>query len=182
MYTIGKLARKFGLSRSTLLYYDALGLLKPGCRSPKGYRCYTGAEVKRLQQICRFRQAGLALNEIARVLENPRNRISKALERRLDQINEEIGRLRTQQQFILGILRKARYHRKIGVMNKELWNSLLKASGFSEQDMLAWHCEFEAHDPDSHQRFLEFLCIPVDEIKAIRAWANRASRKPCPDA
>ena len=27
MYTIGKLAKAFGLSRSTLLYYDSIGLL-----------------------------------------------------------------------------------------------------------------------------------------------------------
>ena len=41
MLTIGKLARKFDLSRSTLLYYDRIGLLKPSGRTRANYRVYT---------------------------------------------------------------------------------------------------------------------------------------------
>ncbi len=40
MITIGRLARRFGLSRSTLLYYDSIGLLSPSTRSAKDYRLY----------------------------------------------------------------------------------------------------------------------------------------------
>ncbi len=38
MLTVGKLAEDFGLSRSTLLYYDRIGLLQPAARTEKGYR------------------------------------------------------------------------------------------------------------------------------------------------
>lgn len=31
MYTVGELAKLFGLSRSALLYYDEIGLLSPIC-------------------------------------------------------------------------------------------------------------------------------------------------------
>jgi len=41
MYTVGSLARSFGLSRSTLLYYDSIGLCKPSGRSAANYRTYT---------------------------------------------------------------------------------------------------------------------------------------------
>jgi len=40
-YSISKLARACGRSRSTLLYYDRLGLLKPSGRTGSGYRYYT---------------------------------------------------------------------------------------------------------------------------------------------
>ncbi|HPW52681.1 MAG TPA: MerR family DNA-binding transcriptional regulator, partial [Spirochaetota bacterium] len=41
MYTIGKLAKKYGISRSAILYYDSEGLLKPDQRLSNGYRLYS---------------------------------------------------------------------------------------------------------------------------------------------
>ena len=68
-YSISQLARACGLSRSTLLYYDRLGLLKPSGRTGSGYRYYSKAEQKRLQRIGHFRQAGLTLKQIRAVLD-----------------------------------------------------------------------------------------------------------------
>ena len=48
MYTVGHLARSFGLSRSTLLYYDSIGLCKPSGRSAANYRTYTEKDRERL--------------------------------------------------------------------------------------------------------------------------------------
>src|SRR5208282_6794638 len=67
-YSISRLARACGLSRSTLLYYDRLGLLKPTGRTGSGYRYYTDADQRRLERIGHFRQAGLTLKEIRAVL------------------------------------------------------------------------------------------------------------------
>lgn len=69
MPTISALGRRFGLSRSTLLYYDRIGLLRPGGRSAKAYRHYGEAEVARLEQICLYRRAGVPLAEIRRLLD-----------------------------------------------------------------------------------------------------------------
>ena len=38
MQTISQAAKKFKLSRSTLLYYDRIGLLRPTERTAAGYR------------------------------------------------------------------------------------------------------------------------------------------------
>jgi DNA-binding transcriptional MerR regulator len=43
MHTIGQAAKHANLSRSTLLYYDRIGLLRPSGRSRAGYRLYNGA-------------------------------------------------------------------------------------------------------------------------------------------
>ena len=90
MTTVGRLARSFGLSRSTLLYYDSIGLLEPSGRSAKGYRLYTEEDAQRLEQICRYRKTGVSLQEIKHLLEAPGSRLAEILERRLDDLNGEI--------------------------------------------------------------------------------------------
>lgn len=172
MITPGKLAKRFGLSRTALLHYDTIGLLQPSSRSPNGYRHYGEPEVRRLEQICSLRTAGLPLKEIQRVLADPGNTLTEALEVRLDELNEHIERLRNQQRFIVGLLRTDEARGRIRVMSKALWISLLDAAGFSEADRGQWHADFEQQSPDKHQRFLEFLCIPDDEIATIRARAR----------
>lgn len=179
MYTVGRLARKFGLSRSTLLYYDRIGLLKPSQGGKGEYRHYSAADAERLSQICQYRQAGLPLRDIKRVLDSPDTTLTPILERRLEELNREIEGLREQQRFIVGLLRNSRLFENIGVMNRATWTSLLAASGFSEDDMWRWHIAFEHQAPESHEAFLRFLCIPEDEIQAIRSFA--AVVEPNPD-
>ena len=53
-------------------------------------------------------------------------------------------------------------------MTKDKWVGIMKASGFSEQQMHRWHAEFEKGAPAEHQEFLEFLRIAPDEIARIR--------------
>lgn len=50
MVTVGVLARRFGLARSTLLYYDRLGLLRPSSRSRAGYRSYSPADERKARR------------------------------------------------------------------------------------------------------------------------------------
>ena len=57
-YSITALAREQGLSRSTLLYYDRIGLLSPQSRSEANYRYYGEEQRQRLRQICALRAAG----------------------------------------------------------------------------------------------------------------------------
>ena len=56
MLTISQLGRRFGLSRSTLLYYDSIGLLSPSLRSRANYRLYSRSDVERMELIDVYRQ------------------------------------------------------------------------------------------------------------------------------
>ncbi len=180
MLTVGGLAREFGLSRSTLLYYDSIGLLRP-CRRAKGdYRRYGPEDARRLGQICLYRRAGLSLREIARVLDAPAGGLAEILEQRLEQLNQDIARLREQQRFIITVLKNPALEGRVGVMNRRTWVELLAASGFGEDDMRRWHAEFERLAPDKHQAFLEFLCLPVEEITLIRQWSRQGAPDPAP--
>lgn len=70
-FTISKLAKKFGLSRSTLLYYDAKGLLSPLGHQHGEYRVYGEKEFLRLEKICMYREAGVSLRAIKEILDVP---------------------------------------------------------------------------------------------------------------
>lgn len=67
-YTINKLAKMAGVSTRTLRWYDESGLLKPRRISSNGYRVYGQAEIDRLQQILFYRELGVELTEIGRIL------------------------------------------------------------------------------------------------------------------
>jgi len=164
---VGELARRFGLSRSTLLYYDRKGVLSPSIRSVKGYRVYSEADAERLRLVCLYRKAGLSLDVIKVILESPFGGLEQALNERLGELEREVESLRRQERLILALL-KREPPAGIRVLDKEQWVTLLKASGFSEKDMWAWHQAFERTAPDRHQVFLEALGISADEIVAIR--------------
>lgn len=174
--TVTHLARQFRLSRTTLLYYDRIGILRPSARSRAGYRLYAPADVERLREICRLRKAGVSMRAIARVLGAPQS-LEEVLRARLQALNTEVAALRGQQRFILGLLRTDAVHAEVGVMDKRRWSDLLRAAGFTDADMWRWHADFERNAPDDHQRFLEFLCIPEDEIAALRQRSRAAGKK-----
>ena len=173
MYTIGRLARKFQLSRSTLLYYDRIGLLKPSGRTQAGYRAYSENDARRLEKICTYRGTGLPLADIRKSLNGPDSKIVAALENRLEELNADIQQLRSQQRLVVDLLADRNRLAQVGVMNKAQWVALLQASGFSHADMDRWHFEFERTAPDKHQEFLEFLCIPPNEIRTIRQLSRK---------
>jgi DNA-binding transcriptional MerR regulator len=68
--TVGRIASKFNLSRSTLRYYDSIGVLSPIKRGKGNYRMYSEEDCKRLEQISNYRQTGLSLQEIKEILDN----------------------------------------------------------------------------------------------------------------
>lgn len=170
-WTVGRLARRFGLSRSTLLYYHRIGLLAPSRGGGGDYRRYSAADAARLEAIVRYRAAGLPLADIGRVLGGPESTLTEALERRLDVLNREIAELREQQRLIVGLLASPAAHERLGVMSRRRWTGLLAAAGFTEADMRRWHAAFERHAPSEHREFLRFLCVPDAEIEGIVRWA-----------
>ena len=70
-YTVKKLARLAGVSARTLRYYDQIGLLSPSRVSSSGYRIYGQAEVDKLQQILFYRELGIKLEEIKKIISDP---------------------------------------------------------------------------------------------------------------
>lgn len=168
MFKITELARKFGLSRSTLLYYDHIGLLKPSGRSEVGYRLYSTKDRDRLATICSFRHAGLAIEDIRRVLSMEEDANGVVLQRRMRELGEEISTLQTQQH-LLGKMLQIRSLDELPVkIDKQAWIEMLSAAGMDEAAMKRWHTEFEHRAPEAHHQFLLALGISEDETLVIR--------------
>jgi F-type H+/Na+-transporting ATPase subunit beta len=72
MYRIGEFAKLCGVSVSTLRYYDEMSLLKPCYVDPfTSYRYYTLDQSSRLHQIISYKELGIALEDIGRLLQTP---------------------------------------------------------------------------------------------------------------
>ncbi len=166
-YRVTELGRSFGLSRSTLLYYDRIGLLQPRGRTAADYRLYTQEDMARLEHICLFRDAGLTLEEIARILECG-NDHSPILEKRLQEISCEIATLKSQQKLIGGMLKTIAAGADASKLDKDLWMSLQKAAGLDQVALKRWHCEFERRAPGAHHDFLLSLGLAEKEALQVR--------------
>jgi len=174
MLTVSQLAGRCGLSRSTLLYYESIGLLKPASRSDSNYRRYGERDLEKLQQIRAYRDAGLTLRDVQALMQaSTRDSSGAILKRRFLEIDKEIGVLRRQQQAIVRLLKPpGKSDNRRQIMTKEKWTSIMRATGFSDEEMNRWHHEFEHAAPDDHQQFLEYLQIGPEEIARIREWSR----------
>ena len=173
MLSVSQIGKRFGLSRTTILYYEACGLLKPAHRTRANYRLYGEKEAQLLEQICLYRSVGLSVSSIRAMLANPETDVAALLRRRLQELDSDIVRLRDHQRVILRLLQSKNILRRTKKMTKDKWVSIMKAAGFSEDDMRRWHREFEKTAPDDHNEFLNFLHIPAGEIKSIRDWSRK---------
>jgi len=172
MFTVNQLGKKYGLSRSTLLYYDKVGLLKPSARSEANYRLYSQHDVKKMDTIVTYREAGLSLEAIAEIINTDETKSTKVLEQRLINLNSEMSQLRQQQQLIVKLLGHDSLIRTTKSMDKEQWVNILKASGMDDDAMHKWHIEFEKDLPEVHSDFLESLGCSMDEIVKIKSWSK----------
>lgn len=173
--TLGQLGKRVGLARSSLLHYEALGLLTPAARSVAGYRLYGAGELERLHEICRLRDAGLSLADIQGLLAaTGANHAGPAalLEKRLFELSRAIEGIRGQQRQLARLLASPAFQQQGKRWSKDAWVALLRQAGFDEAAMRQWHTEFERDNPKGHADFLKSLGIAPQEIAAIRRWSK----------
>jgi DNA-binding transcriptional MerR regulator len=102
--TIGQVAARAGVATSAVRYYERRGLLAADARQ-SGQRRYTPATLRRLVFIGMLQDAGLALDEIAGILDAPTVADWKTIAaRRLDLLDEEIRRLEEARAYLAGAL------------------------------------------------------------------------------
>lgn len=143
MYRISELAETVGLSRTTLLYYEKLGLLK-GKRQANGYRVYSDADRQRLQLMQQLQAGGLSLQECQACLDGKLDR--DMLGQRLETLEHEIAE-------------KTRSH--------ELLAALLGRSSLKE-----WHEAVERVAPDLHRAWLINQGFTSEEAARV-AWLSK---------
>lgn len=167
MYLIRQLAAKYNLTRTSLLHYDAIGLLCPSARTEAGYRLYSEEDESRLKRILLFRSMGIPLDSIKLLLETDKSRLGNALLLRLNELNEEIEELKQRQRNIINLFKDIRaIEEYLGDGMDGLANQIL----FKDIDRLEWHEQFAAASPVLHEEFLKVLdAVPEKVRKSIRA-------------
>lgn len=89
---IGEVSAATGVDNQTIRFYERQGLLPAPDRTANGYRTYDSATVDRLRFIRAAQSVGLALAEIAQVLnlrdagQTPCTHVSLALEQKLAEV------------------------------------------------------------------------------------------------
>jgi cob(I)alamin adenosyltransferase len=87
------LARAAGVTVRTLRHYDGLGLLEATGRTRGGHRRYNETDVARLFQILALRNLGLALNEVASLLDSDDSSALLTTARaQREQVQNQLGR------------------------------------------------------------------------------------------
>lgn len=168
MLTVTQLARKFGISRATVLYYEKKGLLKPSTRSDNGYRWYGADEIETLETIMAYRSFGLPVAKLSDLIKR-KNEVDheRILRDQFKALEREVLLLRQQQKSIVQLLEQPTLLES-NMVTKARWIEIMRAAGLSDQNMIDWHKKFEEMEPEEHQNFLESLNISPDEIKKIR--------------
>ena len=90
--SIADFAKLSRTNRSTLLYYDKIGLLSPVSRKENSYRYYSYSQIPAVNQIRTCQALGMSLEEIKelRVKDSPEF-IDNLFDRLIDQIDGEIN-------------------------------------------------------------------------------------------
>jgi DNA-binding transcriptional MerR regulator len=166
MITVGKAAKMFGLSRTALLYYDSLGLIKAK-RADNGYRMYSDSDIERLSRIISLRDAGVPLCEISSYLETPGSDICSILLKRLGDINKEIEAGRKQQEVIINLLKNAGVREKRKFRTEE-WLETLRQAGVEDGSAMQWHFLFERQSPEQHRELLRAIGFSGEEIEKFK--------------
>jgi DNA-binding transcriptional MerR regulator len=164
--TIGKLASKYGISRTALLYYDKLGLVSPTDRGVNGYRFYTEEDQQRLRQVLLYRDIGVPLDSIQGLLTGENDTVHAILLRRLYDLSEELAVIKTNQLTLIGMIAD-NLRCSEALDDKELERILLSA-GVDRRQAQELHCNLEHSAPEAHQRFLQALGFGDQEIVEIR--------------
>ncbi len=116
-YTVHQLATLSGVSVRSLHYYDEIGLLYPAFVGSNGYRYYEKKQLLRLQQILFYRELGLKLNRIQKILDEPGFNLIAALESHQEKLTKETKR---QQKLIQTIAKTIEHLKENQSMNNEV--------------------------------------------------------------
>jgi DNA-binding transcriptional MerR regulator len=123
-YSVQQLADLAGVSVRTLHHYDTVGLLRPARQAKNGYRQYGEEELLKLQQILFFRELEFPLDDIKRIIHDPKFNLQVALEEHRELIELKKKRLTKLLKTIDQTLKKL--NQETSMEDKQLYSSFSK--------------------------------------------------------
>ncbi|WP_028862123.1 MerR family transcriptional regulator [Psychromonas aquimarina] len=152
MYRISELAAQVGLSRTTLLYYEKLGLIQ-GRRLGNGYRTYSDRDLQHLQLIQQLQAGGLTLKECKACLDSKVER--KILLNRLQLLDQEIAQKQKSRQLLAALLGESglrEWHESIDKIAPDAHLDWLIKQGFNEKEAL--RLKWLSKDMNEHEQYM----------------------------
>jgi DNA-binding transcriptional MerR regulator len=96
LLSVGRLARRAGLTPKALRHYDRIGLLRPEIVDEAGYRWYAPAQVAVARRIAVLRDVDLPLDEVRRCLESDEDTVQAVLHQHRRRLDARLTRLQRQ--------------------------------------------------------------------------------------
>ena len=123
---VGEVAKRAGVHRETLRYYERRGLIAPPPREPSGYRQYPADTVERVRLIKWAQGLGFTLRELLELSRIPRDHVrgrattvrSRAAAK-ISEIDERIRRLVAMKHRLLAII-ECRCHGDCPIVSEAL--------------------------------------------------------------
>lgn len=142
MFTVKQLSGLAGVTPRTLRHYDQIGLLKPSRIGENGYRYYGEQDTLRLQQILFYRELGLPLADIKKIMGRRDFDVLAALESHKIEITRRITRLEQLVQTVDDTILHLKGQKEMN--NKEIF------SGFTPEEEEKYALEAEqTYDPET---------------------------------
>ncbi|WGV98690.1 MerR family transcriptional regulator [Vibrio sp. YMD68] len=165
MYLISELATKAGLSRTTLLYYEKLGLIN-GHRLENGYRYYNESDMQQLFLIQQLQSAGLTLKECQCCIEAKLDK--RILRERLIQLNDDIEKKEQARELLLGLLGERSQRELHNSLNKNapsVYLNWLNNQGYSDKEAL--RLKWLSKDMNEHDSYMkDFMTV----FETLERW------------
>lgn len=153
MYQISELAQQLGISRTTLLYYEKIGLISAK-RQANGYRIYSNQDLQRLKLFQQLQAGGLTLKECKASLEDRIDR--PLLLQRLQALDNEIAEKQKARELLaslLGASSMRRWHESMENQAPDAHFTWLTNQGFTEKQAL--RLKWLSKDMNEHDRYME---------------------------
>ncbi|MCG7491044.1 MerR family transcriptional regulator [Vibrio sp. Of14-4] len=175
MYLISELAAKVGVSRTTLLYYERLGLVT-GQRLDNRYRYYSEGDLQRLILIQQLQSAGLSLKECQECLQAKLDK--SLLESRLNQLNEEIEKKQHARELLMALLGKGsqrELHQSLGKNAPNAYLNWLHAQGYCEKEAL--RLKWLSKDMNQHDTYMQDFMMVFETLERWGPGSTQDSLK-----
>ena len=163
MYSITEAATRLGVSRSTLLYYERIGLIKPTRDPGNDYRRFSEADLQKLSALLQLKVAGLSWQECQQCLAG--QLATATIDERLAAVEARLQELVKARDLLYtfsganGNAQTRVWHDEFLQRSPKAYHQWLSEWGFSEQEALQiqWLSKDMNENQDYMQLFLELF-------------------------
>jgi MerR family transcriptional regulator, thiopeptide resistance regulator len=163
MFTVKQLSKLAGVTPRTLHHYDEIGLLKPSRVGDNGYRYYGEESLLRLQQILFYRELGIPLEDIKKIMGRRDFDVLGALHNHKEALQKQVTRLNR----LISTVDNTIIHLK----GNTTMSDKAYFEGFSEEEQEKYAAEAEQlYDAESvRESDRKWKAYPVAKKEAIMA-------------